>query len=250
MKLRNNGLCGVIAALAIGGIFANPASAGDKKVGAAKRADLPKGAIVLFDGTEKSLTDNWVKRRSTTAKPEWILKAGAMMPKASDITTKQEFGDFHLHLEFNVPFLPNNHGQARGNSGIGIHGRYEIQILDSYGAAIPGSGDCGAVYSRVAPLVNATLPPKTWETYDIMFRAPRFEGDKVTQNPRVTVILNGQIVQNNTEIPGMTGIQFEQYKSMAATGPIVLQDHGYPVQFRNIWIVPLPAKGSDLYEAK
>ena len=220
---------------------------GEKKAGIKQKADLPKGAIVLFDGTAKSVTDNWVKRYTTDKQPEWVLKNGTITPKSGDIATKQEFRDFHLHVEFNVPYLPNNKGQERGNSGIGIHGRYEIQILDSYGFASPGSGDIGAVYSKVAPLVNASLPPKTWQTYDIMFRAPRLDGDNVVEKPRVTVILNGQVVQNNTIIPDMTGIQYQQYKSMAPAGPIVLQDHGYAVQFRNVWVVPLPEKGSDTY---
>ncbi len=249
MTFRFQSLLGAVAVLGAASSLPSPVFAGEKK--AAKRADVPKGAIVLFDGSEKSLTENWVKRYTTDKTPEWNLtKAGTMTPKNGDVATKQEFRDFHLHVEFNVPFLPNNHGQERGNSGIGLQGRYEIQILDSYGLASPGSGDCGAVYSKVAPLVNATLPPKTWETYDIVFRAPRFDGENVVEKPRVTVILNGQIVQNNTLIPDMTGIQFAQYKSMAPTGPILLQDHGFPVQFRNVWIVPLPEKGSDSYEGK
>src|SRR5437016_1567298 len=127
--------------------------------------------------------------------------------------------------------MPNAHGQARGNSGVGLHGRYEIQILDSYGIADPGSGDCGGVYSLAAPLVNACKPPREWQTYDILFRAPRFDNTgHVVEEPRVTVLQNGIAVQNNQEITWMTGIQYSQFKDMARTGPIVLQDHGNRVE--------------------
>ena len=121
--------------------------------------------------------------------------------------------------------MPNAHGQERGNSGVGLHGRYEIQILDSYGIADPGSGDCGAVYGQAAPLSNACKPPLQWQSYDIAFRAARLDAaGKVVENPRVTVFQNGIPVQNNQEIKRMTGIQYSQYTEMGKSGPILLQE--------------------------
>ena len=144
--------------------------------------------------------------------------------------------------------MPEAHGQERGNSGIGLLATYEIQVLDSYGFKEPGSGDCGAVYSQSAPLVNACKPPLAWQTYDISFRAARFDADgKVTQKPRVSVFQNGLCVQNSTEINGGTGIG---PKADANEGPIILQFHNNTVQFRNIWIVPLPEEGAKHYEPR
>jgi hypothetical protein len=200
--------------------------------------------LVLFSGKPEELREHWL-RRSSGQPAAWKIDNGAMVAGGGDIVTRQQFQDFLLHVEFRVPFMPNAHGQARGNSGIGLHGRYEIQVLDSYGIADPGSGDCGAVYDQAAPLFNACKPPLEWQTYDISFRAPRFDdGGKVVENPRVTVVQNGTLVQNNQEIKRMTGIQSSQYREMAPTGPIVLQDHGNPVQFRNVWVLPLPPHGA------
>jgi hypothetical protein len=202
------------------------------------------GAIVLFSGKPAELRSRWLSRyRQRPA--AWNIKNGAMVAGGGDIVTRQAFQDFLLHVEFKEPSMPNAHGQERGNSGVGLHGRYEIQILDSYGIADPGSGDCGAVYSQAAPLFNACKPPLQWQTFDIAFRAPRFDAaGKVVENPRVTVFQNSILVQNNQEIKGMTGIQFRQYQEMAKTGPLLLQDHGMPVQFRNVWVRPLPPHGA------
>ena len=202
------------------------------------------GAIVLFSGSPEELQAHWL-RRSTQQPAAWKIQDGAMISGGGDIVTRQEFQDFFLHVEFKEPSMPNAHGQERGNSGIGLHGRYEIQVLDSYGIADPGSGDCGSVYSQAAPLFNACRPPLEWQTYDIVFRAPRFDtAGKVVENPRVTVIQNGILVQNNQEIRGATGIQSRGDREMGKTGPIVLQDHGNSVQFRNVWVLPLPPHGA------
>ena len=262
MNQRNRLFGGAAVALGVtlATVSFNSAYALDRKISskakvaeplAAAKAALPKGAVVLFDGTQASLDENFVKRNARSEKTKWqIQKGGSMVPHDGDIVTKQEYGDFMLHVEFASPLMPEAHGQERGNGGIGLQGRYEIQILDPNGAQIPGSGDLGAVYSKVAPLMNAALPPKTFQTYDIIFRAPRFDGDTLTEKPRVTVILNGLVVQNNTIIPDMTGIQYGDYKSMGKTGPIIIQGDHSPIQYRNIWIMPLPEKGSDTYESK
>ena len=155
--------------------------------------------------------------------------------------------DYQLHVEFKVPYMPDKTGQGRGNSGVFQQGRYEIQLLDSYGFASPGKGDCGAVYSQSAPLVNACKPPRQWQTYDITFRSARLGADgKVSEPARVTVVQNGITVQNNTVIEGVTG--GSEDKNEGTPGRIRLQDHGNKMQFRNIWILPLPEKGSATYE--
>ena len=203
--------------------------------------------IVLFSGKEEEIAQNWVQQGGGKPAP-WTVKNGAMQTSAASIVTKQLFTDFQLHVEFKVPYMPDKHGQERGNSGVGLLGGYEIQVLDSYGFKEPGSGDCGAVYNKSAPLVNACKPPLQWQTYDITFRAPRFGADgKKTDNARVTVIQNGLVVQNNQEINGVTGIGG---KDDGQPGPIYLQYHNNTVQFRNVWIVPLPLAGATHYEPR
>jgi hypothetical protein len=162
-----------------------------------------------------------------------------LVTAGSDAITKREFGDFQLHLEFRCPPLPGKSGQAKGNSGVYLHGRYEVQVLDSFGEPPAGNG-CGGIYSIAAPLVNASRPGGEWQTYDIFFLAPRFfDNGKVKTLPRVTVLHNGIVIHNNLELHGTTpgGIDDE----MVPTGPLLLQDHGDPVRYRNIWMRALDA---------
>ena len=207
-----------------------------------------KGVVVLFDGTADSLTKNWLKRG--TANPAaWKIVDGAMVALGGDVMTKERFMDYQLHIEFRTPDMPNATGQGKGNSGVFQQGRYEIQVLDSFGFAEPGMGDCGALYNQAAPLVNACRPAREWQTYDITFKAPRFdETGKQTAAGRVTVLQNGICIQNNTEITAPTW--GESFGKLSEPGPIVLQDHGNPVEYRNVWILPLPLKGSPRYEPK
>jgi hypothetical protein len=209
----------------------------EDKVGV-KSTPAPEGALILFDG--KSL-DNWVKAR--TKEPEkvgWKLVDGgaAQVNRTGDIKTKDTFdGHFKLHVEFRVPYQPNDKGQGRGNSGVYVQGRYEVQVLDSYGLESKNN-DCGAIYGVAAPAVNACKAPTVWQSYDIEFWAPVCKDGKKSEPARMTVFHNGVKIHENVKIPvdnttaGLGG-------DVCKPGPIMLQDHGNPVQFRNIWLVRL-----------
>lgn len=215
------------------------------------------GIKVLFSGKAEEIAANWEQKGQPG---KWDFEDGAMIASSPDsLSTKEKFTDYQLHVEFREPYLPNAKGQSKGNSGVFMQGRYEIQVLDSYGVSDPGTGDCGAVYSIAAPLVNACKPPLQWQSYDIVYRAPRIDPQTraVLELPRVTVLLNGVIVQNQVAIPSTT----HQVKSKPGEapkprtlpagydtpGPITLQWHGERVAFRNIWIVPLALKGAEHY---
>lgn len=202
-------------------------------------ASPPQGAIVLFSGKPEQLSANFYKRYSTTPGDWTVDEKGASTPKGDDLTSRLEVGDCYVHAEFQCSVDENGKAIGEGNSGVGIHGRYEIQILDSYNHK-PNAEDCGALYSQKAPLVNPCKKPGAWQTFDIVFRSPRFDGaGAVTEKPRATVFLNGVLVQNNEEFNGPTGIQYGEFKGMTKTGPIILQGDHSPVHFRNVWVVPL-----------
>jgi hypothetical protein len=204
-------------------------TAGDKEAGALKRVERksptlgmkpPEGAVVLFDGTG---TDAFARGRMSKHK---LLMEGA--------TSKRKFRDFRLHIEFRTPYKPRAGGQGRGNSGCYLQKRYEIQILDSFG--LEGkSNECGGVYKVKAPDVNMCLPPLSWQTYDVDFRAARFdEKGKKTKNAVATIRHNGFVIHKDLEIPRSTG---GGIRESADPGPLYLQGHGNPVRFRNIWIL-------------
>ena len=192
--------------------------------------EKPADAIVLFDGKDTSHWD-----------PQWPVTDGAMVSEKKDSTSKEKFTDYKLHLEFNEPKLgPEFKGENRGNSGVYQQGRYEIQVLDSFeGKLYPGA--CAAVYGVKAPSKNMAKPPGEWQTFDITFHAAKYKDGKKTENAHVTVYWNGELVQDNTEIPKSTG---GGAKETDTPGPIRLQYHHHSVQFRNIWIVPLDDKWS------
>lgn len=200
-------------------------------------AQIPKDALILFDGNDLS---QWTKEDGGPA--EWKIVDGAMevIPGKGSIMTKQNFQDCRLHVEFMLPFPPADaNDQDRANSGVYIQRRYEVQILDSFGLQ-PQINGCGAIYRVKAPDKNLCKPPGKWQTYDIFFRAARFEGKdqnaKKSEDARITVLHNGVVVHNNVRIPNKTGVGKPEGHHPA---PILLQDHGSPVRFRNIWAVPL-----------
>ena len=203
----------------------------------------PNNAIILFNGRDVS---NWTKRDGSPA--EWKVANGEMhvVPGTSDIMTKERFTDFYLHVEFNCPDMPDKTGQAKGNSGVFLQGRYEIQVLDSFGWDKPGKGDCGGIYDQFAPLANGCKPALHWQTYDVAFRAPRFdENGEMVSNTRITAFHNGILVQNNVELPGVTGAPLDE--KVSEPGPLLLQDHGDLVRYRNVWAVPVALNGADQY---
>lgn len=201
----------------------------------AKSTPPPAGAIVLFDG--KSL-DQWVATEGD-APPRWkLVDGGAVQVGGGGIKTKQDFGDhFKLHVEFRCPYEPNDKGQARGNSGVYLQGRYEVQVLDSYGLDSKDN-DCGGIYEVAKPRVNACKAPTVWQSYDLEFWAPEYKDGKRTKPAIVTVHHNGVLIHDKQEIPvdntraGLGG-------DPSQPGPIHLQDHGDPVQYRNIWLLPV-----------
>jgi hypothetical protein len=201
----------------------------------AKSVPAPKGAIVLFDGKD---TSKWTKSNGKD-EVKWTLRDGGVMEGVKDhgdIITKEKFdGSFKLHVEFRVPYEPAGSGQGRGNSGVYVQGRYEVQVLDSYGLKSKNN-DCGAIYEVAAPAVNACKAPTVWQAYDIDFTAPKFENGKKTEPARMTVHHNGVKIHDNVAIPvdnTRAGLGGDPSKP----GPILLQDHGHPVQYRNIWLV-------------
>ncbi len=199
--------------------------------------------VVLFDGGNLS---HWHHPDGRPA--AWAVDDGAMIvvPGAGNIVSDETFTDAFIHVEFSTPDMPEATGQAKGNSGVYLQGRYEIQVLDSYGFDVPGKGDCGAVYNQYAPLVNACRPPREWQTYEVVFRAPRFNDPQSPEPARLTVLQNGLVIHNNIELLGPTGGGLDE--KIDQPGPLMLQDHGDRVRYRNIWLVHLPLKGSSSYE--
>ncbi len=201
-----------------------------------KSVPPPKDAIVMFDG--KSL-DDWTKTDGKTKAAWKLLEGGIMQVDGGDniISKGMLEGNFKLHVEFRVPYMPKEKGQARGNSGVYVQGRYEVQVLDSYGLESK-KDDCGAIYGVAAPLKNACKAPTVWQSYDIEFQSPVCENGKKAKAARATVYHNGEMIHKDVEITtdnttaGLGG-------DVCKPGPLMLQSHGAPVQFRNIWLVPM-----------
>jgi len=190
----------------------------------------PEDAVVLFDGTNAEA--NWERRPLV-----WSLTGdGAMEVCGSNLVTKQKLGSGQLHVEFRCPLMASERGQGRGNSGVYVQGRYEVQVLDSFGDD-PADNLCGGIYKIATPKVCASLPPEEWQTYDMTFTAPTFdEAGKKVQNARITVVHNGIVIHDDIELPNCTagGVSDQE----TAEGVFMLQDHGNRVGYRNIWFVP------------
>jgi len=197
----------------------------------------PSDAIVLFDGTNLS---EWTNTKGEPSK--WIIGEGYMEPvKGSGyIQSKRKFGSCQLHVEFATPSMVTGSSQERGNSGVFLMANYEVQVLDSYENKTYPDGQCAALYGRAVPLVNACRKPGEWQSYDIIFHRPIFKGNKVVKKATFTVFQNGVLVHDNVELQGGTGWKgphaISDYEPHEDKLPIMLQDHGNPVRFRNIWV--------------
>jgi hypothetical protein len=200
----------------------------------------PADAVVLFDGHDLS---EWQMQRDSSA-AKWTIRNGAMqvVPGTGSMMTRRAFGDVQLHIEYSCPTPPHGESQERGNSGVFLMTHYEVQVLDSYDNDTYPDGQAGAIYGQTPPLVNPVRPPGQWNAYDIVFHRPRFGADgNVTQPARITVFMNGILIQDNTTITGWTvNMQIARYQPHADRLPLALQDHQNPTRFRNIWVRELP----------
>lgn len=203
------------------------------------RGDAPPAdAIVLFGGPDLSM---WQHENGGDA--QWVVGDGwfEVKPGSGDIRTRESFGDCQLHVEWSAPARVEGEGQSRGNSGIFLQQRYEVQVLDSWKNRTYSNGQAASIYKQAMPLVNASRPPGEWQTYDIIYRAPKFSEDGALESPAtMTVLHNGVLVQDHVAVRGTTVYTGEpSYTPHAARAPLRLQDHDNPVRFRNIWIRPL-----------
>jgi hypothetical protein len=192
----------------------------------------PADALVLFDGDD---LEHWT---GSDDKPGWDVQDGAMHVNGTgNISTREHFGDMQLHIEWATPLEVTSESQGRGNSGVYLMGRYEIQVLDSFENESYADGQAAAMYGQFPPDVNASRAPGEWQTYDIFWRAPRFEGQELVAPGLVTVVHNGVVVHHAREFIGASAHRtVGAYAPHAARGPIVLQDHGNPVRYRNVWV--------------
>ncbi|NLH40842.1 MAG: DUF1080 domain-containing protein [Planctomycetes bacterium] len=201
----------------------------------------PSDAIVLFDGTEASMAANWTDTKGNPTK--WVFRDGAMesVEKAGYIQTKQQFGSCQVHLEFATPAIVKGNGQGRGNSGVFLQGDFEIQVLDSYENKTYPDGQCGALYGRSVPLVNACRKPGEWQSYDIIYHRAIFDKDgNITRKPTFTIFQNGVLIQDHVTLEGGTqwinAHAVTGFRPLPEKGPLQFQDHGNPVRFRNVWV--------------
>lgn len=239
LSFKENGLFGEVKdGMIIGGRRAKAATFEMKKVvrvSPTMGAQPPADAVVLFDGSN---LDQWQDPQGWEILPDGTLM---VTPNGKTLESKGKYKDAKLHIEFRTPYMPSARGQQRGNSGVFLQGTYEVQVLDSYG--LEGyNNECGALYKVSAPHVNACAPPLQWQTYDIEYRAPRFNADgSVSEFPRMTVHHNGVLIHNNQEMRWITGWKEKDRLAPppAEPGPIQLQSHHNYVQFRNIWLVDL-----------
>jgi hypothetical protein len=200
----------------------------------------PSDAVVLFDGVDLS---GW-QSFASGAPARWRVAEGDLevVPGTGDIRTTAEFGDCQLHVEFATPAEVKGSSQGRGNSGVFLMGRYEIQVLDCFDNPTYPDGTTGAIYGQHPPLVNACRPPGEWQTYDVIWHTPRFSAERLVTPAYCTVLHNGVLVQNHTQLLGQTSHKVApEWTPHPPVGPLRLQDHGDLVRFRNIWYRPTSA---------
>lgn len=204
----------------------------------ARAGDAPSGAVVLFDGKDLS---HWTAAGSN-APAGWKVEHGYVEVAGKDsIATKEKFGDVQLHVEWATPSPPRGTSQGRGNSGVFLQGRYEVQVLDSFQNPTYADGQAAAIYGQWPPLANASRKPGEWQTYDIVFEAPKFENGRLAKPAYLTVFHNGVLVQNHKDAMGPTVHRaLAKYVPQPAEDSIMLQNHGNPVRFRNIWARRIP----------
>ncbi len=199
----------------------------------------PSDAVILFDGASLS---GWTHRDGTPC--GWKLEKGYMevVPKTGDIFSRDQFGDCQLHVEWASPAEVVSESQGRGNSGVFLMGRYEVQVLDCYQNMTYADGTTAAIYGQFPPLVNACRKPGDWQTYDIVWMGPRFEGERLIRPAMLTVFHNGLLVHHAQPLIGPTTHRaVAPYVPQPVIGPLQLQDHGNPVRFRNLWYRRLTA---------
>ncbi len=200
----------------------------------------PSDAVVLFDGKDLS---HWKGADS------WKVEDGLMVVGKGQVTSKEEFGDCQVHIEWSAPVPAKGSGQGRGNSGLFLMGRYELQILDSYENETYYDGQAGAIYKQTPPLANAMRAPGQWNTYDVFWTAPRFNEDGSLKSPAyITAVHNGVLILNHFELKGDTPfVRPPKYEKHSDKGPLSLQDHGNPLRFRNIWVREIqPVEGKQV----
>jgi hypothetical protein len=196
----------------------------------------PSDAVVLFDGKDLSA---WVEQGPAGAPARWKVENGYMevVPGTGSIVSKEKFGDCQIHVEWASPKQVKGNSQGRGNSGLIIMSRYEMQVLDSYDNVTYADGQASAIYGQWPPLVNPARPPGEWQSYDIVFEAPKFEGDKLVKPAFVTNFFNGVLVHNHKELMGpVRHKQTTQYEPHAPEEPLLLQNHSNPVRYRSVWV--------------
>jgi Domain of Unknown Function (DUF1080) len=201
----------------------------------------PSDAVVLFDGSEKALTENWTSTKGEQS--AWKVVEGALesVKGSGYIQTRQGFGSCQLHIEWATPSKPEGEGQGRGNSGVFLMNTYEVQVLDSFENVTYADGQASALYGRSKPLVNACRKPGEWQSYDIVFHRPLFDqGGKVTRKATFTVLHNGVLTQDHVVLSGGTGWMgahaASEYQAHPDKLPLAMQDHGSPVRYRNVWV--------------
>lgn len=230
-------ICGATTLLLISFTLVSGAENAQKQL---KPVKPPRGAIILFNGKDTSQWEHLGSKKPV----EWIVEKGIMeiKPGTGNIVTKNLFSDYKLHVEFMEPLMADKWSQERGNSGVYNLGQYEVQVLDSYNNPTYKAGSCGSIYLFKEPDKNMSKPPLEWQSYDITFTAPRLDAaGKAVANPRITLVWNGEKVHDDVEVPcGPTTASLGG--PITQQGPIMLQDHGCKVKYRNIWIQEIKSK--------